>query len=100
MVAITHFHGVGEEVLVILNGFFLLLMAYGVWKRLRVAWKMGFALFAFSAVNFVLTMWGDSKTIAQRDSPFVFVLFGIIGAAAVGSYWSYWWYKKQSYFNE
>lgn len=97
--AITYFHDRWEEAFVMVNGLFLLLLTYGVWKRLRVAWKMGFALFAFSAVTFVLSILGDSQTIAQRDNPLAFSIFGIVGGLAVGAYWTYWWYKKRPYFD-
>jgi hypothetical protein len=99
---ITHYRDQWGRWLALANGIFLCLVAYGVWKRLHLVWKLGFALFALSAVDFVFNVLCDSKAFprASGESFLVFVIPASVAATAVGAFWTVWWYKKRDYFTE
>ena len=77
-------------------------MAYGVWKRLHFAWKLGLALIALSAVDFVFNVLCDSSPFSHVSgkSLLIFAIPVSVAATAVGAYWTVWWYKKRDYFTE
>lgn len=95
----THFSNQWERTLAFSQGLFLLLMAYGTWKRFRFVWPLGFVLIGFSAITFVVTVLDDSRTIPQRDTPMFFALSAGVGGLLVGGYWSVWWYRKREEFS-
>jgi NADH:ubiquinone oxidoreductase subunit K len=101
-VLITYYHDEWGRWLAFATGIFLCLMAYGIWKRLYLVWKAGFALIALSAVNFVFEVVGDPNFLSSTSGfPLViFILLISAGALAVGAFWTVWWYKKKDYFTQ
>jgi hypothetical protein len=99
---ITYYHDQWGRWLALANGIFLGFMAYGIWKRLYLIWKLGFVLIALSAVSFVFNVLGDPNALPHVSGRplLVFTIFISAGALAVGAYWTVWWYKKKDYFNQ
>jgi hypothetical protein len=100
--AITYYHDHLGRWLAVANGIFLLFMAYGIWQRLYLIWRLGFVLIALSAVSFVFNVLADPNAFphGSEKSLLVFTIFISVGALAVGVYWTVWWYKKKDYFTE
>jgi hypothetical protein len=99
---ITYFHDRWGRWLAFANGVFLAFMAYGIWKRYNLVWKLGFLLIAASAVSFVFNGYSDITILSKTPGSqvLVFTIFITVGALAVGTYWTVWWYKKKDYFNQ
>jgi hypothetical protein len=98
---VTPLVGYSSRSLTFGQGVFMLFLAYGTWKRLYVAWGLGFVLILLSAVSFVQGV-GVQTTWMQphNRTPMPVEIFMAIGGLAVGTYWATWWYKKKDYFCE
>jgi hypothetical protein len=57
---------------------------------------LGFCLIALSAVSFLANAFDSLPSASGR--PIGVLIFILLGALAVGTYWSVWWYKKRDYF--
>jgi hypothetical protein len=99
---ITYFHDQRGRWLAFANGVFLGSMAYGIWKRYYLVWKLGFLLIAASVVSFVFNGYSDITVLSKTPGSqvLVFTIFITVGALAVGTYWTVWWFKKKDYFNQ
>ena len=97
---ITYFRDQWGRGLALANGIFLCCMAYGIWKRVPLVWKLGFALIALSGVSFVFNVLGDPNAFPRGPGkfPLVLMVFVIAGASVVSAFWAVWWYKKKAYF--
>ena len=98
--AITHFQNHSARALALLDGLMLLFVAYGTWKRLYVAWILGFLLILFSAASFPFQLLDGQGPFSQNapHPPVSLLIFALAGALAIGAYWAFWWYKKRDYF--
>ena len=99
---IAYYHDQWGRWLASANGIFLCFMAYGIWTRLYLVWKLGFVLIALSSVEFIFTILFDPNAFPHVSGmPFlVFTIFISAGAMAVGAFWAVWWYKRKDYFTE
>jgi len=63
---------------------------------------LGFLLIAASVVRFVFNGYSDITVLSKTPGSqvLVFTIFITVGALAVGTYWTVWWYKKKDYFNQ
>ena len=97
---ITYYYDQWGRWLSFANGVFLCVMAYGIWKRIYLVWKLGFVLIALSGISFIFQVLGDPHFFAGESGgpPLFLIIFAFAGAVAVCAYWTFWWYKKKDYF--
>jgi hypothetical protein len=96
---ITYYHDHWGRWLAFANGMFLWFLAYGIWQRLYLTWRLGFVLIALSVVSFVFDVLADPNFSQESGKPpLVVTIFMSAGVLAVSAYWTVWWYKKKDYF--
>lgn len=71
---------------------------YGIHKKAFIAWKIGWGVLAAGILSFWISALSATSKIPKSDYPQVAAASAVIGGAAVGVYWGYWWYKQKSYF--
>jgi hypothetical protein len=78
--------------------FLILLIAWGVVKKRRYAWILGFVVILASAIGFV---WDVSHfaPVQSGNDRVVVLVFSWIGASLVAIYWSVLWYGQRRYFD-
>lgn len=90
---VTYFSDPWERTLAMVNGLLMILTAYGIWERRRLAWKAGFLIFALGAITSVPGFLNNQDKI-----PLPAIIFMTAAILVVGAYWTFWWYKKKDYF--
>lgn len=78
--------------------FLILLIAWGVVKKRRYAWILGFVVILASAIGFVWDV-SHSAPVQSGNDRVVVLVFSWVGASLVAIYWSVLWYGQRRYFD-
>ena len=91
---ITYWHGYGRLV-ALAYAAVLALAFYGVYRRYRIVWKLGFVVWYLSAADFIFQAW---RLLLPQP-------YGWVGATAVTIitpfvvlYWANWWRRQKNWF--
>ena len=97
--AVSRDNSFGGAVWSVIYALFYASAAYGIHKRARVAWKLGWIVIAGQLLY--LPFWALSVTskIPKSDSPGVAVAAVVIGGTAIALYWGFWWNRQKAYFD-
>ncbi|MDB6095121.1 MAG: hypothetical protein JWM32_2683 [Verrucomicrobia bacterium] len=79
------------------SGMLALLVAWGILKKKRYAWILGFVLIATAAIYFPVSVFRSLPAQNGTDQ-IVLLMFGTLGALAVAIYWAVLWRAQRSYF--
>lgn len=82
----------------LIPGLLAFLVAWGILKRKRYAWVLGFVLIVISAVSFPVRVIQTTPTQSGTDH-FVLLAFSTLGALAVAIYWAVLWRAQRDYFH-
>jgi hypothetical protein len=70
--------------------------AYGIHRRVPLAWKLGWAILVVAFLNF--TILGVSSVLRQPGDWIIAVAIVVIGLL-VAVYWGRWWNRQRHYFD-
>ncbi len=92
--SITYWHGYWRVLPLVYAAFFAAAF-YGVYRRLPIAWKLGWLYIIVAAAHFIFFAW-----VGLIDQPkgAIGALAATFGAIIVAVYWGVQWYKRKSYF--
>ena len=72
---------------------------YGIHKRLRVAWILGWCVIAALFLLFLVRVLPSTARLPEKDNPVVASAAAVIGDSIVALYWGIWWKRQRRYFN-
>jgi hypothetical protein len=68
---------------------------YGIYRRLPIAWKLGWVFLVGGAADFIFEAWVG---LIHQPYGWVGVLAATLGGIAVVAYWGIWWQRHREYF--
>jgi hypothetical protein len=71
------------------------LCAWGIHRRARFAWPLGWALIVFGGIFSVVQV---ATTLAPQPYRWVGILGAAVGVILVVAYWGTWWQRHREYF--
>jgi hypothetical protein len=92
---ITHWHGYGGRFLAVLYAVGLVGAFYVLYRRYRIAWKIGFVLLWLSAAQFIFDAW---RMLLPQDMGWVGATAATVFVPLVALYWHFWWRRQRAYF--
>ncbi|HWG11598.1 MAG TPA: hypothetical protein VN693_08905 [Rhodanobacteraceae bacterium] len=98
---VTHFHDVVSRVVAGLWGAFLLLLAFGIYRRSMLAYWGGWFVLVASCAWFLYV--AIPVVLASQPRPSVWLLIAFVAAVVVGAvlvfaYWGSWWHRQLGHF--
>jgi hypothetical protein len=69
--------------------------AYGIHRKLPAVWKLGWVVFVFSALEFMIR--ATSSAVTQAGG-WVACIGIIVGGIGIAFYWGVWWNRQRNYF--
>jgi hypothetical protein len=92
---ITHFSSWPLRLAIGAYGFWMLGLAFGVYRRRQWAWRLGLAFFGAAGLTSILQAFTSSQF---PDSAVVRAIF-CVSSLAVTLYWGWWWYAQRVHFS-
>ena len=71
---------------------------YGIQKKARIVWKMGWGVIIGSYLIFVARASASLLAVQQLPDRWIQLLFVLVASSAITAYWCYLWSKQKRYF--
>lgn len=91
---ITYWHDYWRALPLVYAAFFAAAF-YGVYRRLPIAWKLGWLYIILGAAHFIFFAWVG---LIHQPKGEIGALAATVGGIIVAVYWGARWYKQKSYF--
>lgn len=72
---------------------------YGIHKRLRVTWTLGWCVIVGLFLLFLVRVLPSTTRLPEKDNPVVASAAAVIGDSIVALYWGIWWKRQRCYFD-
>jgi hypothetical protein len=91
-------HGFLSHLLSLGYAAFFAVGSYGIHRRKRVAWKVGWFYLGFLYLSAVVSAIAASWTTVPASDRWIMLPVFVVMISAVAVYWGYWWKKQEAYF--
>ena len=92
---ITKQTGVGVALWAVFNTLLFASAAYGIHRRIPVAWKLGWAVLILCCLEFMIRAISSALTLPDGWAACIGIA---VGAMVVTVYWGRWWNRQRDYF--
>jgi len=91
---ITYWHGYWRLLALAYAAIFAMAF-YSIYRRLRIAWRLGWVFLVAGAADFIFEAWVG---LIHQPYGWVGALAATLGGIAVAAYWGIWWQRHREYF--
>ena len=91
-------HSISAMIWLLVTAFVFGLEFYGIHKKERFAWHLGWIILAATLLRFVFSGGSAALRVPANDDPWVAFAAVMVGVFLVWAYWAFWWKRQNDYF--
>jgi hypothetical protein len=91
-------HGILAMTWPLVTAFIFALEFYGIHKKARFAWHLGWIILAATLMGFLVSGGAAALRVPENDDPWAAFAAVMVGGSLVLAYWAFWWKRQKDYF--